>query len=1054
MRIPTSPAYVKFVLYCRQEKTNPMRGQDPFHLRDKPEFSERQAAEIAKNMFAVAGRARALPGERDQNFLLTSAAGERFVLKIANAKEERLMLETQNQVMRHLETKLSFFPKVLTTLDQEWIGQVNAPGGRKHFVRLVTYLPGEPLARVARHGPGLMMDLGLRLGEMAASLADFDVPGAHRDFHWDLARAPELIAEYLPLIQDARFREQIGSGLNDFNCVAGPKLTDLRRSVAFNDANDYNVLVGGGADFFSRGQRVTGIIDFGDMVYSYTISDLAVAVAYAVLDKPDPLGVAVCVVSGFHQAFPIEEKELTVLLDLVRLRLSLSACLAVHQMSQRERDDYLSISQEAIRRTLPILFGIPRRLAEARFRQACGLPALPRAEAVRQWLLENRDEMAALAGLDPRNEPLLVFDLGVASPMLAGDPEKNLEPELSQRLFAAMDRAGARIGIGRYNEARLLYSSPLFVADDLFSEAHRTVHLGMDVFMAAGSPVYAPLDGTIFVFARNPAPLDYGPVIILLHQTTDGDPFYTLYGHLSLDSLSGLCAGQKVKKGQLLARIGRADVNGGWTPHLHFQVILDLLDLGVDFPGVVRAAEREFWCQVSPDPNLILGVPDGLFPAPEPDRSETLSARRRWIGPSVKLSYLEPVKVVRGWMQYLFDESGRRFLDAFNNVPHVGHCHPAVVEAARRQMHVLNTNTRYLHDAINRYAERLCATLPEPLRVCFFVNSASEANELALRLARAYTGRCDMIVLQAAYHGHTTSLIDLSPYKHAGPGGQGAPDWVHAAPLADRYRGPFKADDPQAGTKYAGLVKELLDRLQQQGRAPAAFIAETCPSVGGQIFFPPGYLAEVYRLVRRAGGICVADEVQTGYGRIGSHFYAFEEQGVVPDIVVLGKPIGNGHPLGAVITSPGIAAAFANGMEFFSTFGGNPVSCAVGDTVLRIVQEESLMAHAQVVGRQLRDGLCELMKRHPVIGDVRGSGLFLGVDLVQDRLTQQPAGEAAAFVVERMRDLGILIGTDGPSHNVLKIRPPMPFSANNADFLLTSLDRVFREVYSDCPGPG
>ena len=525
-----------------------------------------------------------------------------------------------------------------------------------------------------------------------------------------------------------------------------------------------------------------------------------------------------------------------------------------------------------------------------------------------------------------------------------------------------------------------------------------------------------------------------------------------MYGHLSLDSLSGLQTGQAIKKGQIIGKIGSADVNGGWTPHLHFQIILDLLDMGCDFPGVASANERELWCLFSPDPNLILAIPEKLFPAPEPTKAETLAARRRSDRRAVSaLSYREPVKVVRGWMQYLFDETGRRYLDAYNNVPHVGHCHPAVAAAAQRQMNVLNTNTRYLHDTINRYAESLCATLPAPLSVCFFVNSASEGNELALRLARAYTGRRDMIVLAAAYHGHTTSLIDISPYKHDGPGGQGAPDWVHTAPLADVYRGPYKADDPQAGIKYAGHVKDLIDLLRQQGRTPAGFIAESCPSVGGQIFFPSGYLPEVYRHIRQAGGVCIADEVQTGYGRIGSHFYAFEKQGVVPDIVVLGKPIGNGHPLSAVITTAEIAAAFDNGMEFFSTFGGNPVSCAIGETVLRIVQEERLMEHALVVGEQLLKGLNKLVERYPIVGDVRGSGLFLGVELVKDRLTLQPAAEEAAFIVNRMRELGILIGTDGPLHNVLKIRPPMPFNSENADFLLATLDRVFRESFADSP---
>jgi 4-aminobutyrate aminotransferase-like enzyme/Ser/Thr protein kinase RdoA (MazF antagonist) len=1028
-----------------------MSSQNVFLLHFKPKFSEQDAAIIAKNMFAVKAAAKSLPSERDQNFLLTATNGERCILKIANAREKRSMLETQNQVMRQLEKRLSFCPKVIAANDGEFISEIISPAGEKHFARLVSYLPGRPMATVKRHSAGLMTDLGRCVGEIDKALTGFDSPGAHRDFYWDLAQAPKLVAKYYPLIKDPLLKELIEKGSADFSRDVGPLLPGLRCSVIFNDANNYNVLVGGGADLFNKDQQVVGIIDFGDMVYSYTIGDLAVAIAYAVLDKTDPLAVAAQIVAGFHAVFPLEEMEIAVLFDLVRLRLCLSACLAVYQQSQRPQDEYLSISQKSIRLILPQLFRIQRRFAEAKFRHTCGLPALPRAGAIKNWLLKNRKNMAAVVGQNLQTEPLLVFDLGVASPYMAGNPEDNHESELSQRLFSAMNQAGVKVGIGRYNEARMLYTSPLFVKGDLFAETNRTVHLGMDIFMATGSPVYAPLDGEICAFARNQAPLDYGPVIILRHQTSADDIFYTLYGHLSCDSLSRLKIGQAISRGQIIGKIGSAGVNGGWTPHLHFQIILDLLDMGCDFPGVASAAERESWGLFSPDPNLILAIPEKLFPASEPTKVETMAARRRSIGGSVSVSYREPLKVVRGWMQYLFDETGRRFLDAYNNVPHVGHCHPAVALAAQRQLNILNTNTRYLHDTINRYAESLCATLPAPLRVCFFLNSASEGNELALRLARAYTGQRDMIVLEAAYHGHTTSLIDISPYKHDGPGGQGAPAWVHAAPLADVYRGPYKADDPQAGFKYAGHVQDVIDLLHKQGRAPAGFIAESCPSVGGQIFFPQGYLPEVYRHVRQAGGVCIADEVQTGYGRIGSHFYAFEKQKVVPDIVVLGKPIGNGHPLSAVITTAEIAAAFDNGMEFFSTFGGNPVSCAIGETVLQIVQGEHLMKHALAVGERLLKGFIKFAGCYPIIGDVRGSGLFLGIELVKDRRTLQPAAEEAFFIVNRMRELGILIGTDGPLHNVLKIRPPMPFNSENADFLLATLDQVFRESFADLP---
>jgi len=432
---------------------------------------------------------------------------------------------------------------------------------------------------------------------------------------------------------------------------------------------------------------------------------------------------------------------------------------------------------------------------------------------------------------------------------------------------------------------------------------------------------------------------------------------------------------------------------------------------------------------------------------------DILAARRRLIGRNVSVGYRRPVHLVRGAMQYLFDETGRRYIDGYNNVPHVGHCHPRVVDAAEAQMRALNTNTRYLHENLARYAERLAATLPEPLRVCYLVNSGSEANELALRLARAHTRRRDLIVLDAAYHGNTTTLIDISPYKFNGPGGTGRPPWVHVVPVPDVYRGQTRTTgltpnhtrtaeptaDADVGEKYADTVAKSLDQLRAGGTGPCGFIAESCPSVAGQIMLPPGYLAAVYRHVREAGGVCIADEVQTAYGRIGTDFYGFEAQGVVPDIVVLGKPIGNGHPIGAVVTTAEIAASFDNGMEFFSTFGGNTVSCAVGLAVLDVLEDEQLQAHAQRVGAHLLARLRPLVDQSPLVGDVRGSGLFIGVELVRNRDTLEPATTEAADVVNRLRDEGILIGTDGPHHNVLKIRPPMPFSIEDADVLASAL---------------
>ena len=424
---------------------------------------------------------------------------------------------------------------------------------------------------------------------------------------------------------------------------------------------------------------------------------------------------------------------------------------------------------------------------------------------------------------------------------------------------------------------------------------------------------------------------------------------------------------------------------------------------------------------------------------------ESLAARKRFLGGNLSLSYDKPLKLVRGSMQHLYDEAGRAYLDVYNNVPLVGHSHPRVVRAIQEQVALLNTNTRYLHDNILRYAERLTALLPDPLQVCYFVNSGSEANELALRLARTHTGREDVIVLEHAYHGHTSTLIDISPYKFDGPGGRGRKPWVHVAPIADDYRGAYRRGEPELGKKYAVHVGEILADCKKKGQRVAAYIAETLPSVAGQIVFPPNYLAEVYQHVRADGAVCIADEVQVGFGRLGTHFWGFGTQGVVPDIVVFGKPMGNAFPVAAVVTTREIAASFANGMEFFSTFGGNPVACAAGMAVLDVLRDETLQQNALEIGTQWIQDLRELQSKHPLIGDVRGLGLFLGIDLVTDRDTHTPATRQASYVVNRLREEGILAGTDGPHHNVIKLRPPLCFTLADARQFTSALNSILDE---------
>jgi 4-aminobutyrate aminotransferase-like enzyme/Ser/Thr protein kinase RdoA (MazF antagonist) len=771
-------------------------------LQHAPALTPAEASAIAQLLYGVNGDASPLPSERDQNFLLQAGA-ERFVLKIANSTDGLALLEAQNAALAHVAWRTTLCPRVVPGVDGAGITEMRSAAGARHFVRLLTWIDGAPLGSLPHHPPELLEDLGRKIGELDAALEGFDHPAIHRDFYWDLARGLSLVRELTPLVADSARRGLVSRLADRIESRDASRFARLRRAAVHNDPNDYNILIAqdlppeGGSHGSSPGghvasafrRKITGILDFGDIVYSYAIADLAIAVAYAVLGKDDPLAAAATVVRGYQDVRPLDDDEIESLFGLVLLRLCTSVCVAARQQAARPDDAYLSVSQAPIERTLPLLEALDPVAVAASFRYARG----------RSW-------------------------------------------------------------------------------------------------------------------------------------------------------------------------------------------------------------------------------------------EDTLAARRRVVGSNVSVAYRQPVKVVRGWMQYLYDHTGRRYLDAYNNVPHVGHSHPRVVQAAIEQMLLLNTNTRYLHDNLVTFAERLTATLPQPLSVCYFVNSGSEANELALRLARAHTRRRDVIVLDAAYHGNTTTLVDISPYKFNGPGGEGAPPWVHVLPVPDTYRGKYKRDDTRAGEKYAEFARHV--------RNPSAFIAESAPSVGGQIILPDKYLASVYAIVRAAGGVCIADEVQTAYGRMGTHAYAFEAQHVVPDIVVLGKPIGNGYPIGAVVTTPEIAASFDNGMEFFSTFGGSTVSCTVGLAVLDVVQEERLQDHAAAVGTSLLEALRRLAARHPLIGDVRGSGLFLGVELVKDRETLEPAAAEASDVVNRMRERGILLGTDGPFANVLKIRPPMPFTREDADQLVATLDEV------------
>jgi len=417
--------------------------------------------------------------------------------------------------------------------------------------------------------------------------------------------------------------------------------------------------------------------------------------------------------------------------------------------------------------------------------------------------------------------------------------------------------------------------------------------------------------------------------------------------------------------------------------------------------------------------------------------SKLLERRRRLMGSAYRLFYDNPVHLVRGEGVWLFDADGRKFLDMYNNVAHVGHCHPHVTEAICEQARTLNTHTRYVHENILNLAERLTGKLPGELDTAMFCCTGSEANELALRIARRCTGGTGIIVTNFAYHGNTQAIYEIS--TDSIPADE-LPDYVVTVPAPDCYRGEFRGDD--AGAQYAASVHGAIDMLASRGVKPAAFVVDTIISSSGVVSPPPGYLSKVASIVRESGALFVADEVQPGFGRTGKNFWGFEADGFVPDIVTMGKPMGNGHPLSAVVARNELVDGFARHGRYFNTFGGNPVSCAAGLAVLDVIETENLQQNALDVGQHIVDGLWNLAGRYSCIGDVRGSGLFLALELVTDRDKRTPATELANRVVNDLRDRGVLTGTIGPHANILKLRCPLVLTKSDADYFLQTLEDV------------
>ena len=641
-------------------------------------LTEEDAAALARARYGLEAEARALPGEFDDNFRLAVPDGRLFVLKAMHPARDRGLVELQCAALRHVEDRAPHLPlpRVVPTTGGEAVTLAPGPDGAPRLVFVLTWLTGTTLAEARPRPPELLASLGRFLGEMDGALRDFEHPGAHRDFPWDLSRA-SWIKGALGQVADPVRRALVERALARYEAEVVPALSRLRRGVIHGDANDHNVIVGAPR---AHPRAVSGLLDFGDMHHGLLVAEPAVAAAYALLGQEDPLAAAAAVVAGYHAAFPLEEEEIRQLFALVSARLAVSVTSSAVRAKRAPGDPYVTVSEAPAWVALERLDRVHPRFAHYVFREACGLPPFPHGPAVVSWL--EQAEAAPVLDVDPRVAPCLVLDLGVGSPFLGADPRHVETGPLTERIFGEMKRAGVAVAVGRYDEARGIYLSRAFGSGGRATDERRTVHLGIDLFVEPGATVHAPLPGLVHALANNAAPQDYGPLVILRHETGDAAPFYTLYGHLTEDTLAGLAVGQRVEAGQAIARVGAPPANGDWPPHLHFQLVLDLLARDADFPGVALPGQRAIWTSLSPDPNLLLRIPAERFPAEEPAPAETMAARRRLLGRNVSVSYRRPLKIVRGFGQYLYDESGRAYLDAYNNVPLVGHSHPRVVRAA------------------------------------------------------------------------------------------------------------------------------------------------------------------------------------------------------------------------------------------------------------------------------------------------------------------------------------------------------------------------------------
>ncbi|MGE8101469.1 aminotransferase [Pseudomonas fluorescens] len=954
-----------------------------------PQVTAQQALELLREHYGLSGTLQSLGSQQDLNYRLDSDQG-RFVLKICRGDYAALELYAQHAALKHLGTQPGLHvPRVIPAKNGEDLLTLDLAGQALH-VRLLDYIEGQSLTHLKHLGHDLVAGLGQLCGEMDLALAGFEHPGLERTLQWDARHANALINHLLPVISDERQRAVIAEAAQQAERRVQPLAAKLPVQAIHMDITDDNVVWKRDRQ---RHWQLQGVIDFGDLIRTWRITDLSVTCA-ALLHHAD--GDPLCIlpaVQAYHAVNPLTHEELQALWPLIVARAAVLVLSGEQQVSIDPQNQYSRDNLNHEWEIFRVATSVPFELMEAAILTAVGqsLPAIA-----------SQGFAPLLPSLVGREFALI--DLGVLSPHFeAGNWEQD---GIDQRLLVEAAAAHG-LAASRYGQYRLSQTRPDSAVEP------DTCPLHVDLQVPQGTTVEAPFAGVVHLSADGRVQLDSAQLSVRLWGVKPS-----------------LHTGAAVVKGQVLGEVGGA---------LRVQ-----LCRGAELnpPLFCSPSRAPAWQVLCPSPAALLGL--ACDAEVELDPHTLLARRDASFARSQKHYYVDPPRIERGWRNHLIDMQGRSYLDMLNNVAVLGHGHPRMAAEASRQWSLLNTNSRFHYAAIAEFSERLLALAPDSMDRVFLVNSGTEANDLAIRLAWAYSGGRDMLSVLEAYHGWSVAADAVSTSIADNPKALSSrPDWVHPVMAPNTYRGEFRGLD--SAPDYVRSVEHNLAKIAEQKRQLAGFICEPVYGNAGGISLPPGYLKQVYALVRAQGGVCIADEVQVGYGRMGKFFWGFEEQGVVPDIITMAKGMGNGQPLGAVITRREIAEALEAEGYFFSSAGGSPVSCRIGIAVLDVMKEEKLWENARIVGGYFKERLEALIDRHPLVGAVHGSGFYLGVELIRNRETLEPATEETTALCDRLRELGIFMQPTGDYLNILKIKPPMVTTRRSVDFFVDTLSKVLDE---------